>query len=388
MRTTLLMTVLGCLCTNAVFGQTATELLEMEPLPPMIMAPSPGLKSLAVNAQKSPHIFAKPDQVPAAIADWRKNSRSVYLSVSGDPKVLGSHSSSVLALGWSPDGKLLASGDERGSIKLWDVVQRSELHNIAASGKPIRNVCFSPSGKLLLAGDGYTKQSQRSFAIAAGKELYMLDYIYLGGLSPTVGKPVGKQLRICDVASGEVLYEIATETPLLRTWFSRSGEEFWTAEVGGSLIAWNVSTGKQRISWNTPQPLLDAVMSANDERIYTLGFSEHLIRVWTREGKEEASLQVGSLAALRRPIGLKISDDGTHLLAETGIALNESARTTQAMRLPFALGTAFGSEALLASVTSDSEVNVWHLPSPKPIFFGPAKSAKLKERGLESIGGK
>ena len=128
------------------------------------------------------------------------------------------------------------------------------------------------------------------------------------------------------------------------------------------------------------------MFSSDGERLYTLGHGEHVLRVWQRNGREESTLQVESVAALRRPIALQISDDGKHLMAETGVALNEGARTVQALRLPFAAGTVTVSERLLALGTSDDEVNIWKLPAVRPSYVGPRKTAKLDDLGLQSHG--
>ena len=142
--------------------------------------------------------------LPKQFDQWRTNTKIVYIIAGGDPKKLGEHDGSIVSMAWSPDANSLACGDESGVVRVWSIDSKVERLVLKGHAGAVRNALFSPNGKILVTGDGYSKQSQRVFAITADKQIYMLDYIYLGGLSPVMGTPVGNKLVLWDAATGKL----------------------------------------------------------------------------------------------------------------------------------------------------------------------------------------
>lgn len=64
---------------------------------------------------------------------------------------LGTHSAIVRTVAFSPDGKLIASGDDSGIIKVWDV-ETMENVILPKHGEAVTSLAFSPDGKTLASG--------------------------------------------------------------------------------------------------------------------------------------------------------------------------------------------------------------------------------------------
>jgi WD40 repeat protein len=68
--------------------------------------------------------------------------------------------STVSSVAFSPNGKLLATGDQNGSTYLWDVATGRRIATLPTPGanSSVSSVAFSPNGKLLATAnqDGAT----------------------------------------------------------------------------------------------------------------------------------------------------------------------------------------------------------------------------------------
>src|SRR6185295_7900505 len=87
----------------------------------------------------------------------------VWEVASGSPLfALKEHELSVVALAWSPNGRLLASGDVAGereesgrqTIRFWDISAGKLLKTIGNLNSDVYSLAFSPDGNTLVAGLG------------------------------------------------------------------------------------------------------------------------------------------------------------------------------------------------------------------------------------------
>ncbi|MHC4843382.1 MAG: WD40 domain-containing protein, partial [Planctomycetota bacterium] len=62
------------------------------------------------------------------------------------------HSSAVTAVAFSASGRLVLSGSEDGTLKLWEVTTGREIRTLTGHSSSVTAVCFSPNGRFALSG--------------------------------------------------------------------------------------------------------------------------------------------------------------------------------------------------------------------------------------------
>jgi WD40 repeat protein len=165
---------------------------------------------------------------------------------------LRGHGSQVWALAISPDGKLLASGSNDGSIKLWDPSTGREIHTLRGHTGLIRKVVFRPDGQRLASASA--DRTARIWNVATGQEEIAFrghtDELWSVAYSPDKQQLVSvgndKMVRIWDAASArEVRSFPAHEATICEVCFSPDGKRLATAAEDMRLKLWDAATGKE-----------------------------------------------------------------------------------------------------------------------------------------------
>ena len=170
---------------------------------------------------------------------------------------LSGHTDIVWKAVFSPDGKLIASGSQDGTAKIWDAITGKELSTIKATTEgDAGNVDFSPNGKLLATGGGDT--IARIWDVSTGKELLALKG-HLYGVYHVAFSPNGNRLatasgdgtvKIWDVVTGREILSLSEEAGTEIYWvaFSPDGLKFVTANSNrrdGWGTVWSLDTGQK-----------------------------------------------------------------------------------------------------------------------------------------------
>jgi eukaryotic-like serine/threonine-protein kinase len=283
-----------------------------------------------LQAQRTVADFARPQCVsPFLWAAWQRASGGRLLQVVG-------HQGPVVALAFSPDGRLLATASEDGTARLWVTST-----GLPGSG-PLRHragvlaVAFSQDGRWLATGsrDGSTQVWDAATGEAHGPPLrygpapvnvvrFSQDGTIL--LSATAGfTPEGEQLAVPRPGRAAQLWNPSTGKPhgqllpdFQQLWaavLSRDGKLLATG-AGQELQLWDTTTGKPRGSSWSHANSAQVVAFSPDRKLVACATPAGHVHVWRTDGGSSRALL---LRVPRWATDLQFSPDGK-LLATASV---------------------------------------------------------------------
>jgi WD40 repeat protein len=177
---------------------------------------------------------------------WETESGRLLASLKG-------HTNYISAVAFSPDGKTLASSSLDKTLRFWDVATKRQLRKIGNEWGP---VAFSPDGKLLASGTPDKRGGITLWDPATGRPLRTFARgVSIGDLAFS---PDGKILLCCGYHDNHALrlWEVSTGNELLpfeghrhavvSLAFSPDGQTLATWGGDTTTRLWDVATARQR----------------------------------------------------------------------------------------------------------------------------------------------
>ncbi len=301
-----------------------------------------------------------------------------------DPKssdVLQGHTEAVLALSFSHDGQLVASGGKEGVLRIWSVGEGKEVRQYPVSAGGINSVDFSQDGRLILTGGKDTKL--RLLEAETGKELRTFEghmqRVWSSLFSPNGRRAISGSgdgtLRLWDVYTGQMLRRI--DGHRARVWsvaLSSDGIHAVSGSDDTTVRLWDVESGKELRKFTGNTYRVWSVAISFDAQFILSGSDDTTVRMWPArrtllgmKSSREARRFEGHKADVR---SVAFSPDGTRILSGGGdktVRLWDVATGKEILRLEgheeAVRCVSFSPDGrLVASAGLDASVRIWKLP--------------------------
>jgi WD40 repeat protein/serine/threonine protein kinase len=215
-------------------------------------------------------------------------------------RVFTGHSSIVLCVAITPDGRRFVSGSRGGTIALWDVETGRPLRRFDRRMKIVWSVAVSPDGRYALSGSD--DKSVRLWNADTGARIRRLEG-HSKGVNSVVFSPDGRRalsgsydntVRLWDAINGQALSCLEGHLQaVLAVAFTPDGRQAVSAGLDNSVRLWDLSSGRQVRHFIGHTAQVNAVAVSPDGRWVLSGGSDNTVRLWDLRGGREQARSAG-----------------------------------------------------------------------------------------------
>jgi len=212
-----------------------------------------------------------------------------HLDKSLFPKIF----SYILSIAFSPDGKLFATSEASGEIRLWSINNRKQI--LSCEGHPdwVRSIAFSPDGKTLASGSG--DNMVKLWDAKTGKCLRTFKE-HTNGVTSVIFSPDGNTLisssrdrtiKLWDIQTGECLKSLQDHTGwVLSIAVSPDSHTLVSGSSDRTIKLWDIRTGVCSQTLIGHSSWVESVAFGLDSITVISGSNDSLLKLWNIQSGE------------------------------------------------------------------------------------------------------
>jgi WD40 repeat protein len=332
---------------------------------------------------------------------------------------------SLLGIGFSPDGNLIAASDTNFQIKIWSVADSTEIALLTGHQAWVWDAIFSPDGRYLASGSsdrtlriwdvrsgeclqiltahtdwvwkvGFVWSSQLVFSLGADRQIklwwWQTGTSFISLTVPDTGLRDGAfhgrgLLATCAYDRINIWYlwtarklhtiEMAGDLRIKKVTFSHDGRLVIGISTSLTIYAWDVDSGELRLTLSGHPSQVNEVQTLDTGEIITTCLEQ--VRVWNGETGQclqainfagQATISIGYYFHRSRRLLATGSDNGAISIwnLETGKCTHSTSGTA-----PRAIALATNPcNAIVATGRDDGTIHLWNFDRLEPSLAPPA----------------